>query len=144
MHGHRPYERGVEMTLTALDKLEIQELTSKYAMAMDDGDAAAWLANWTKEGIWQGALGHYEGLQQLHQLFRDLSERLKGKRHVMANFVISGASGDATQRCYMLIVDKSGNAPPMTAVYDDHVVRSANKWLFAERKVQIDQPAKKV
>jgi SnoaL-like domain len=128
------------MVLSAQDLLEIQMLSSQYAIAMDDGDAQTWIETWSENGVWQGGLGRYEGLARLRQLFIDLGERIKGKRHLMTNFVIVGAGDSATQKCYLVVV-KIGQPASLvsTLVYNDKLEKIDGRWKFSHRQVSLDQ-----
>jgi 3-phenylpropionate/cinnamic acid dioxygenase small subunit len=126
------------MSLSAQDKLDIQELSSKYAIALDNGNIEAWLQTWAPDGVWEGGAGKYEGLERLRQLLPDLGERIQGKRHIMTNFVISGDGNRASQTCYLLIVDIFKAHLPGTAVYTDKLEKIQDNWLFAHRKVVLD------
>ncbi len=126
------------MALTADDRIEIQQLSAKYAIAMDDGDVDAWLATWALDGVWEGGIGKYEGTEKLRGLLPALGDRIRNKRHVMTNFVIDGDGLSATQRCYLLILDRAKQAPPATAVYADNLHKIDGIWLFVHRKVTID------
>jgi len=129
------------MTSIAEDKLAIQELASVYANAMDSGDIEAWLRTWAESGVWEGAIGKYEGKQKLANLLPDLGPRVIGKRHIMTNFVITVEGDQATQTCYLLIIDRNKTNLPGTAVYFDRLQKKNDTWLFTHRKVEIDQPS---
>ncbi|HEY9683586.1 MAG TPA: nuclear transport factor 2 family protein [Drouetiella sp.] len=123
------------------DKVAIQELTAKYANAMDDGDVQGWLKTWHECGVWEGGIGKYEGKERLTSLLPDLGARVIGKRHIMTNFVISINGDQATQTCYLLIIDRNKTVLPGTAVYKDKLKKVDNEWLFVHRHVEIDQPS---
>jgi hypothetical protein len=128
------------MVLSAQDLLEIQMLSSQYAIAMDEGDAKTWIETWAKNGVWQGGLGRYEGLSRLCQLFSDLGERIKGKRHLMTNFVIDGAGDSASQKCYLVVVEIGQPARLVsTLVYNDKLQKIDGRWKFSDRQVSLDQ-----
>ncbi|MBA3856125.1 MAG: hypothetical protein C0507_04375 [Cyanobacteria bacterium PR.3.49] len=121
------------------DKLQIQELTARYANAMDDSDLDAWLATWDATGMWRGGLGEFQGFEKLRELFAALGDRIKNKRHVMTNLVIDGFGDQAQQRCYMLVFDRV-NEPKLIAsgVYNDHLIKVSGEWKFLERRVALD------
>lgn len=127
------------MTLSADDKLEIQELAVRYANAMDAGDDQAWLATWEDDGVWEGGLGRYEGKAGLTKLLADLGARVQGKRHLMTNFVIEGDTTTASQTCYMVVADRVNEARIIaTGVYTDKLKKTAGRWRFASRTVKLD------
>lgn len=121
------------------DKLEIQELTSRYANAMDDTDLESWMATWDANGLWKGGLGEFQGADKLRELFAALGERIKNRRHVMTNFVIEGDGVRAEQRCYMLVFDRVSEARLIASgVYNDRLIKTGGAWKFLERQVALD------
>ncbi len=128
------------MTLSAEDKLEIQMLSSRYAMAMDEGDQEQWIDTWSEDGIWEGGIGRYAGLEKLRRLLADLGDRIKGKRHLMTNFVIDGDSDSARQKCYLMVVE-IGEQPRLvsTLFYQDQLRKIAGQWKFVHRQVALDK-----
>lgn len=127
------------MTLSAEDKIAIQQLCAIYANAMDSGDVEQWLETWHQDGVWEGGVGRYEGKERLAQLLLDLGNRIVGKRHVMTNFVIDGDGTEAVQTCYLLIIDRARELLPGSAVYKDTLRKVDGCWLFTKRSVQLDQ-----
>jgi len=121
------------------DKLEIQELTSRYANEMDDTDLDAWMETWDIDGSWKGGLGEFKGTQKLKELFSVLGDRIKDRRHVMTNFVVTVTGDQAVQRSYMLVFDRV-NEPRLIAsgVYNDRLIRTGGTWKFIERSVSLD------
>lgn len=128
------------IAITSADKIEIQELTARYALAMDEHDIESWMQTWAQTGspAWEGGLGTYEGLDRLRQLLPALKERLKNRRHMMSNFVIEGTTSGARQTCYMLIVDTTKQTQPGSAVYTDKLEKIDGIWLFTHRSVKLD------
>ena len=121
------------------DKLEIQELTARYANAMDDSNLEAWLGTWDATGMWKGGLGEFQGSEKLKELFAALGDRIKNKRHVMTNFVIDGFGDQAQQRCCMLVFDRVNEAKLLASgVYNDRLIKTDGKWKFLERRVVLD------
>lgn len=127
------------MSLTAEDKLEIQELAVRYALAMDAEDVYSWLETWTDDGTWLGGLGEYIGKSSLKELFYELGDRIKDKRHVMSNFIITGDGNSASMKCYMAIFDRI-NFPALiaTGVYTDTLKRVNGRFKFLHRHVKLD------
>ena len=132
--------------LTPEDRLDIQELTARYAVAMDHGDSETWLNTWADWGVWEGGIGTYETKKNLGRLLTDLGDRIKGKRHIMTNSVITAQEGGALQTCYMLVVEAAGEPRVIaTGVYEDLLQKVDGNWKFVRRKVKLDsvQPPKK-
>ncbi|MCC6979433.1 MAG: nuclear transport factor 2 family protein [Candidatus Melainabacteria bacterium] len=127
------------MGMNVEDKLQIQELTARYANAMDDTDLDAWMATWDAGGTWKGGLGEFQGTEKLKELFAALGDRIKNRRHVMTNFVIDGSGDEAQQRCYMLVFDRVNDAKLIASgVYNDRLIKTGGKWKFTERRVTLD------
>jgi hypothetical protein len=127
------------MSLTAEDKIAIQELTAKYAIAMDAEDTETWLTTWDQQGIWEGGPGRFEGHEELKKLFPALGDRVVGKRHIVTNFVIEGDGDRATQHCYLLVVDRKKQHIPWTLVYKDILHKRQGHWRFIHRHATLDQ-----
>lgn len=127
------------MSLKFEDKVEIQELSARYANAMDDGNLEEWLDTWADDGIWEGAVGKYEGKSALAKLLGDLGARIQNKRHVMTNSVITGAGDQAVQQCYLLVFERE-DSPALiaTGVYKDTLKKIDGSWKFAQRAVKLD------
>ena len=129
------------MTSTTDDKIAIQQLSAIYANAMDSGDIQEWLKTWDESGVWEGGIGKYQGKERLANLLPDLGARVIGKRHIMTNFVISVDGDQASQICYLMIIDRNKTNLPGTAVYSDRLQKKNNEWLFVHRSVELDQPS---
>lgn len=116
------------------DKIEIMELASRYALAMDEHDA------WCVDGKWEGPLGGYVGRAQLPNLLRDLGERNEGRRHVITNHVIDILSAtEAEQTCYMQIFAYRGGCRAVsTAVYRDRLQKVDVRWHFVHRILRLE------
>lgn len=126
-------------SLSVEDRLNIQELASIYACAMDTNDMGSWISTWSPEGIWEGPRGIYTGTEQLLNLIPDLGARVQGKRHIITNHIIRETPTGASMTCYMLVLDaKAGGNSVTTATYHDDLVKIGGRWLFAKRVMKID------
>ena len=54
--------------VSTADQLEIQELVSRYNVAIDRSDVDGWLACFTEDGSFQGVAGRYEGIAKARHL----------------------------------------------------------------------------
>ena len=121
------------------DKVEIIELTNRYANAMDDDDLDTWLSTWAKNGLWEGGVGRFQGKEELSKLFETLGPRIKGKRHVMTNNVITLFSVTAEQTCYLLVFEAEEEPKLIaTAVYKDKLEKIRGAWKFVHRSIKMD------
>src|SRR5271170_3460490 len=122
------------MTIASEDKVEIQELSARYANALDCGDIESWLDTWDAECIWEGGPGRFEGKDGLRNLHSVLKPRLEGRRHVMTSFVITGDGISAQQTCYMLIFDRVTEPKLIaTGIYKDSLKKVGDQWKFVHR-----------
>ena len=127
------------MTLSADDKIEIQELAARYALTMDENDLTGWMDTWAEEGVWQGPRGTYAGHVELKNLLSDLGDRIKNKRHVITNPIVQGTQTLATLTCYMLIMEaKTCGAIVGSAIYRDELRKVDGRWKFTRRTIKID------
>ena len=122
------------------DKLQIIELSARYALAMDEHNVEQWMQTWCDDGKWEGGLGVYKGKDSLPNLLRDLGERNESRRHVITNNVIDFISPiEAEQTCYMQILAYKGGCKLVaTAVYRDRLHKVEGRWLFLHRKMSLD------
>eukprot|EP00428_Durinskia_dybowskii_P083274 CAMPEP_0170438702 /NCGR_PEP_ID=MMETSP0117_2-20130122/45386_1 /TAXON_ID=400756 /ORGANISM="Durinskia baltica, Strain CSIRO CS-38" /LENGTH=99 /DNA_ID=CAMNT_0010698963 /DNA_START=139 /DNA_END=435 /DNA_ORIENTATION=- len=99
---------------------------------MDTNDVDMWISTWASDGVWSGRIGQYRGKEELLRLLPDLGERVKGKRHIMTNHVVSAKEdGGAKMTCYLLVVEaKIGGSSTTTGVYEDELKKIDGKWLF--------------
>ncbi|HEY9678527.1 MAG TPA: nuclear transport factor 2 family protein [Drouetiella sp.] len=126
----------------AEDKILIQELTARYASALDSGAKERWLETWADMGVWDGDK-RYEGRENLGKLYDDLGDRIKNRRHVVTNFVIDVEQDTAEQTCYLLIFCRHTYQLLQTGVYSDKLQRAGRHWHFMYRKLQFDGPQTK-
>ena len=128
-----------ELPLTADDRMEIQELASQYACAMDCNDLDSWISTWAADGVWVGRAGAYNGREQLLKLLPDLGERVQGKRHIMTNHIIKGNQSTAIMTCYLLVVEaKVGGNSTVTGTYSDELIKVDGRWVFSKRVMKLD------
>ena len=130
-----------DLTQQLADKLAIQEATSNYFFAVDAADVDAYLAVWAEDGVSESSgLGNATGHEELRARFMKASQDFsKGKRHVVSNFAIEMQGDTATQRVYLLVVEREKKpAVEATAVYEDTLRRIDGTWKFTRRRQTID------
>jgi hypothetical protein len=60
-------------------------------------------------------------------------------RHCTSDYVVDIDGRDATQRCYLILVDNSATPKvAVTAVYEDVLRRTDDGWRFVHRRVAPD------
>jgi SnoaL-like domain len=127
--------------MTADDYMEIQQLYSRYNMAIDSGDAEGWAATFTPDGVFQTFNGH----DALVGFINTWKERMKGgnMRHWNSNLAITPTADGASGAVYLLLVDISAKPPAITSasMYKDQIVKTPNGWRFKNRQVKGDVPS---
>lgn len=128
--------------LTTDDRLEIQQLYSKYNHAFDFGKGEAWAACFTPDGVFESQMsGKVNGSAALTEFGTAFSQRLKA-RHWTNNLVVEPAEGGASGTCYLMLLrlakDDKPTSMAATAVYNDRLVKTGDGWRFASRSVTGD------
>ena len=127
--------------LTAEDRLEIQELYSRYAWGIDLADADMAMSTFTQDcwfdHLWQGKVqGHEEILKNLQSLWNDRQHWWYGRQHLMNHFIMepSESEGEADVRCFFQIlqysVDYNTNFVFGIGTRQDHLIREKGRWVF--------------
>jgi uncharacterized protein (TIGR02246 family) len=122
--------------LTAEDKVEIQELSSRYIFATDSGDADARSRTFLPDGVFETPKDRYEGREAIAEQTREFSRREPGEsQHWVLNYVIDGDSKVAKASAYVAMVHRSGQIRVIGRYYD--VLRKVDGgWLFASRRFE--------
>lgn len=131
------------MSLTAADKVEIQELVARYNRAIDSGDVEGWVDTFLPDGVFEGLVvptfrGHDE-LRAFATAFWTEPEyaEWRGAQHWATNMIIDGEGDRATLFAYhiMFTPDGPGANPALLAAYDDELRKVDGRWKFARRRV---------
>jgi hypothetical protein len=133
--------RADSMTLSAQDYVEIQQLYARYNVAIDTGDAEAYAATFTPDGVFNSFSGH-DALVGFVKAWR---ERLNGasRPHWNTNLLISGDGKNATGSVYLMLLDVSTKPVSIAAVatYTDSLVKTSSGWRFTKRTTHSDGAA---
>jgi ketosteroid isomerase-like protein len=131
---------GAAGALSAQDKFEIQQLYSKYNIAIDTGDAEAYASTFTPDGVFNQFAGH-DALVNFVKMWR---EKMNGatRRHWNNNLQISGDSKQASGFVYLMLVDISTKPASIlaTVTYTDSLVKTKEGWRFTKRTTKADIP----
>ena len=128
-------------TLSAQDRLDIQELISEYCHYEDSGDAVAWAELYTSDGRFIGGGGKLAiGREALIEF---AIRRWADKPHVhnwihwTANIVIRATPEGAEARSFQMVVECDGASYRIYKISGkDDVLRKENgRWRFYERRV---------
>ena len=130
-----------EWTLSALDRLEIQELYARYAWGIDLADKEMALSTFAEDAwfdhLWQGRVqGHEAIARNLESLWYDRQSWWYGRQHMMNHFIMDPLEqpGTARVRCFFQILQFSTefrtNFVFGIGTRDDVVTRETGRWLF--------------
>ena len=115
------------------DRVDIDNLFSAYAYTLDDGDADAWIALYTEDGVFDvPGLNRFEGPEGLRAIADIVINGSQGNwRHMATNVLVTpGASGDEVSvRLRTLVTD--WNVDPAGTQFNDYrgtLVRINGRW----------------
>jgi uncharacterized protein (TIGR02246 family) len=118
-------------------RTRIRELTATYNRCFDAGDAEGFANTFVPDGALEIVGGPViAGHEALRDMCRS-TPRTVG--HVTVNAVVTVDGDRATQRCTLLVLDRS--SPPKlmaTGSYDDDLVRTDEGWRFVRRVARLD------
>ena len=132
--------------LTAEDRLEIQELYSRYAWGIDLADADMAMSTFTQDcwfdHLWQGKVqGHEAILKNLQSLWNDRQSWWYGRQHIMNTFIMEEREqpGELDVRCFFQIIqfqtDYRTNFVFGIGTRIDHLTKKEGPWRFQSLKV---------
>jgi hypothetical protein len=127
--------------LTADDRLEIMDLLSRYAYAMDGTDPQAFLACFIPDAEMDIGYRTVKGEAEM-RAFADYFAAKPGRPwyHQITTVSIEGDCARARSRCYMLMttLDEEGRTQHAGCCnYQDEFVKVDGRWLFASHKVVV-------
>ena len=132
--------------LTALDRLEIQELYARYAWGIDTADLPMAMSTFTQDAgfdhLWQGRVeGHEAIAENLKKLWYDRQHWWLGRQHLMNHFIMDPREeeGEVDVRCFFQIlqfnVDYGTNFVFGIGTRIDHVTKKEGVWRFQSLRV---------
>jgi 3-phenylpropionate/cinnamic acid dioxygenase small subunit len=127
------------VALDVEDRLDLQELSARYAHAFDQADADAFVALFAEGAVFTLPDGtRIEGADRLRTLVGAASQRAPRMRHLITNVVIdetpAGARGLAYFYCVRLGQDGTFRLLNVGR-YEDEFTKTADGWRFASRRV---------
>lgn len=129
------------MSLTADDRLEIQQLLSDYSYYEDTGAAEQWAALFTRDGRFVGGgkaavVGTAALIDFAARRWNDKPE-VRTRTHWISNVVIHPAPDGAEVNSYQMTVDKVNGELKVGQVSGkkDQVRKEDGRWKFFERCV---------
>ena len=124
------------------DKITIQELITKYNLAIDNKRLDEWINTWTDDGIWTTTFGEAKGKSELKNMIDQITnEFASGKRHFSTNIIIEETQNNMANANSYLTVIEAYKSPQVVAsgTYSDILKKNnTGKWKFFQRKLDID------
>jgi ketosteroid isomerase-like protein len=115
------------------DRASIHDLQARYELALDSGDAGAYAALFTKDGVLEAPGDVARGRDAIAGSLRVATRR------VVTNVVIRLDGDKATSTASWIEVDDKnpGRHAQLGPIgrYEDQFIKSRGTWLFARRKV---------
>jgi hypothetical protein len=132
-------------TLSAEDRLDIQELLARYAWTFDTGDIEGFVGCFTQDAVlcedafdepdrWVGA----DGVRAMAEFFFSRPS-FPGRQHHVSQILIEATAEGATVRSFCFVTDCKGEPPypvRFAGHYLDKVVRQDGRWLFRDRLIR--------
>src|SRR5262245_18220205 len=124
-------------TLTADDLVEIQQLYAKYNWSLDNGDAEAYAATFTPDGMFNNNVGHDAIVKFAEGFHAGMGAQLK---HWNTNLMITPSTTGATGQVYLVLVDYGTKPRSIFTVagYSDELVKTPQGWRFKKRQTKGD------
>jgi hypothetical protein len=127
------------------DRVEIHELTARYAWSLDTGDEDAFVDCFCRdgelvwdvfetEGRWRGELA----LRRFIGYFRQRPESA-GRQHHVSNLVVTPTDSGARARSYVAVALRRAEGPHLLNVmgyYEDELARENGRWRFSRRYIR--------
>lgn len=124
------------------DKITIQELITKYNLAIDNKRLDEWINTWTDDGIWTTTFGEAKGKSELKNMIDQITnEFASGKRHFSTNIIIEETQNYMASANSYLTVIEAYKSPQVVAsgTYSDILKKNnTGEWKFFQRKLDID------
>jgi uncharacterized protein (TIGR02246 family) len=125
----------------ATDRLDLQELVSRYNQAIDHYDSHAWADVFEEDGVLivNGEV-RARGRNELFQYVE--RRRVAGTpklRHWATNIVVDVRGDEATLKLYVMAFNIAAGleAPYVMGEYEDEAVRRNGRWRFRVRRLTV-------
>jgi len=123
------------------DQQEIADVLVRYASGIDRRDWARFRSCWTEDcDVDYGAVGHWHGADEVTAWAESVHAPCGYTMHRITNMDISVCGDAATARSYSdALVLRADNVAgnEVDAWYDDELVRTADGWKIAHRRLTI-------
>jgi hypothetical protein len=129
--------------LTAEDRTAIVGLIAAQNHLLDDWDIEGFVSNFVDDGVFETALGHCEGHDEMRRHFERLGARPRTDRgrgrHFVGGSAIEGDADRCTVRTNSFRVRESEHGELSIgglSEYQDVLVKVKGRWLFKQRHVE--------
>lgn len=124
--------------LSADDKIEIQELETRYYFTVDHGDLDGWVATFTKDGQFESPFGNASGTEELRKWIVGFHKHAIGNMHMWLNH-LSEKDNDGVRSISYFQVIEIGNPPKLGAIgeYESQLRKEGGRWKFARRVLKL-------
>jgi SnoaL-like domain len=127
------------------DRMEIHELTARYAWSLDTGDAEAFVQCFCRNGelVWDvfETAGRWRGADALRRFIEYFRQRPEsaGRQHHVSNLIVTATDSGVRARSYVAVAMRCANGPHALNVmgyYEDEFQRENGRWLFSRRYIR--------
>ena len=140
------------MPLSALDRLEIQDLCARYYISTDEQDVDGFMDCWVEDDdiTFNSAFGNYKGRAAIREFEDEHVHRgmAVGKRHLLGNVSIEEGErpNEALVTSYLVVMEVVERPYILaTAIYRKSLVeRTDEGWRFRSRTMDVDPGFQKV
>jgi ketosteroid isomerase-like protein len=128
------------------DELAIIALYATYNMTADSGDAVAWAATFTDDGLFTPPSRQFAGTQELRGFIEQrtagfTSSPFTDQQHWNDPVILSWEGDQLTGTCRLVITGIARATGKLAVVtsgrYHDRLVRHGAAWRFAERRLTV-------
>ena len=124
------------------DKITIQELITKYNLAIDNKRLDEWINTWTDDGIWTTTFGEAKGKSELKNMINQITnEFASGKRHFSTNIIIEETQNNmVSANSYLTVIEAYKSLQVVASGTYSDILKKNNtgEWKFFQRKLDID------
>lgn len=127
------------------DRLEIHELTARYAWSLDTGEEDAFVECFCPDGelVWDvfESAGRWRGAPALRRFIGYFRQRPEsaGRQHHVSNLIVTPTASGARARSYVAVALRRAEGPHVLHVmgyYEDELLRENGRWLFSRRVIR--------
>lgn len=128
-----------------LQRLEIQDLYTRYFDALDNGPDEQWVNCFTDDGVLEtptlGVLGAgHAALAAWIRSYHESWKKGEQRRHMLTNLAVDIQGDSATGGCYLTAYHCKADKAKLGVVgyYRDRLVKLNGAWRFSHRLVVVD------